>query len=105
MKSVIIGILLTTSLTAFNANAMQVAGVVSVGSSLYASTILQSLCNLAGDCKEAIQIIEDAQYYGQNGEFSILLDQKINELMISNQNISKEDALDLVIENALNNIK
>lgn len=48
--------------------------------------------------QEAAQVLNDSQEYLQSGTISVLLNQKINEILINDQDLSLEDALDLIVE-------
>jgi hypothetical protein len=48
----------------------------------------------------AAQVINDSQEYMQSGNMSVLLNQKINELQKIDQNISLEEAIDLIVDSA-----
>lgn len=50
--------------------------------------------------QEAAQVINDSQEYLQSGTLSVLLNQKINEIQENDQDLSLEDALDLIVETA-----
>ena len=56
-------------------------------------------------CKEAAQVIFDAQDFIQSGTVSILLDEKIRNIKIVNQELSTEEAIDLVVANSELNLK
>lgn len=105
MKKIIIALTLTTTMASFTANAWEVAAGVTVGASLVASTIMDALCNMAGGCKEAIQVVQDAQDFNQTGKLSAFLEQKIQDAKASNQSLSDEEALDEVVATALAQIK
>jgi hypothetical protein len=49
---------------------------------------------------EAAQVINDSQDFIQSGNLSVLLNQKLNEVQKDNQDLSLEDALDLIVESA-----
>ena len=49
---------------------------------------------------EAEQIINDAQDFIQTGILSALLNQKVNEVQKDDENLSLEDALDLIVSSA-----
>ncbi len=49
---------------------------------------------------EAEQVINDSQEFMQSGKLSILLDQKIAEVQSNNEDLSLEDALDLIVASA-----
>lgn len=106
MRKVIIALAIATSLTSFYANALEVAGIATVGSSLIGSTTLRDfICEMDGDCKEALQVVQDTQDYNQTGILSAFLEQKIQETKASNKNLSDEDALDAVVTSALAQLK
>lgn len=50
--------------------------------------------------QEAAQVINDSQEYLQSGTISVLLNQKLNEIIINDQELSLEDAMDLIVESA-----
>jgi hypothetical protein len=49
---------------------------------------------------EAAQVINDTQEFMQSGNLSVLLNQKLNEVQKENQDLSLEDAMDLIVESA-----
>jgi hypothetical protein len=74
-------------------------GGVYIGTFDFSNTLL--LTSLINDPhKEAIQVINDSQEFIQSGDMSVLLDQKINEAQKINQDLSVEDALDLIVASA-----
>lgn len=55
-------------------------------------------------CKEAAQTIDDAQNFYISGALSASLAQKINDLKTLNKDLSTEEALSLIVENAENTL-
>jgi len=49
---------------------------------------------------EATQVINDSQEFMQSGVISVFLNQKINEIQNLDQDLSLEDAIDLIVDSA-----
>jgi hypothetical protein len=107
MKKLFITLSVLTALTSFNANALEAIGVIYGVSSVSASvvgtlsTIYGPDCVVGqGPCKEAVQVIADAQDYMQSGKVSTFLGQKIKEIQTSDSSLSAEEALDVLTASA-----
>lgn len=106
MKKILAILVISTSI---NAYALQAFVATEVGGSLIFSTVggmttAGKECEIMV-CKEAVQVVNDAQNYLQTGEISIFLALKLNETQLSHESLSEIEALDLVIENALTVLK
>jgi hypothetical protein len=55
--------------------------------------------------KEATQIIHDAQDFNTSGLMSVLLESKVKTIMIESEDLSLNDAIDRVIDDAQNSLK
>jgi hypothetical protein len=89
-------IVLALSLTSLSSFALETIGATAVSGT---ATVLTTT-GICGDCnikKEAKQVVEDAQQYQKSGKVSPLLEEKIEAKIEQNNELSEEDALDLVI--------
>lgn len=50
-------------------------------------------------CKEALDILNDSEEYARSGKLSVLLNQRVRDVQ-ANDDVSTEEALDLLIEAA-----
>ena len=95
--------LLTLSLLA-SLNVMADAKKFTEGTTLLVSSpTMLSYVSTTGDSvrkAEATAILNDAQEAMQSGKFSALLNQKINDVLDANNEISEIEALEVVIESA-----
>lgn len=112
MKKLFITLSVLSALTSFNANALEAIGVtygvMSVSASVVGtlSTIYGPDCLLGqGSCKEAVQVIADAQDYIQSGKISSFLGQKIKEVQASDTSLSAEEVLDVLTASAAEVLK
>jgi hypothetical protein len=107
MKKLMVMVSLITSITAMNANALEAVGAIYGLSSAGLSTLgtLSSIygpdCVIGqGSCKEAVQVLEDAQAYLQSGKVSTFLGQKIKEVQNIDSTLSSEEAIDVLTSTA-----
>lgn len=88
--------LIAATLLSLNSNALEVFNATHV-SSIISGCVAISGCKLAED--NSREVLADLEEYTLSGNLSILLQQKISDLQ-KVEDISAEEALELIIKNA-----
>lgn len=102
MKKLMLAVALTATVS--QAHALQAIAGTYISGSLGASTIggmttSGKECEIIV-CKEALQVLNDGQNYIQSGKMSAFLAEKIKNIQSVNVELSDEEALDALIQDA-----
>lgn len=104
MKHLLILATLSLSLTSAYSADFQTEGNLSVISNSATFVTLSSTTDF-NICKEAYQVINDAQDFNATGVMSALLESKVSSQLIDSQDLSVNEAVDAVVIEAQNILK
>lgn len=96
MKKLMATLFIAISLT----SAIQANEVFNASEAITVSPFLTTLYSGGFPCKEAVEILNDAEEYALSGKLSASLNQRIQDLQTDNNELSTEEALDLLVDSA-----